>query len=124
MTSPVAERLTRRIIDEMHPSDGPADYGRVTVSLVQRSVRQPMLHVRARVGAFEKMGSSIVGVWQPWQAQRYSVETRSVTRREYVGSSTILERVHAERCLFGIKLGPGGPEMRLPLCPRNRTSSA
>lgn len=52
----VAERLTRRIVEEMHPSARRADYGRVTVSLVVWNVGQPMLHVQAGVRAFEKSG--------------------------------------------------------------------
>jgi hypothetical protein len=50
----LAKRLAGPVMDEMQFGTGRADDRRVTVFLVLWHVRQPMLHVQAGAGAFEK----------------------------------------------------------------------
>ena len=52
----LAEKFAGLLVDEMKPGAGEADDGRIGIGigLVRRGVREPMLHIRAQPGAFEK----------------------------------------------------------------------
>jgi hypothetical protein len=54
--SVLAEKLPGFLVDEMKPGAGETDDGRIGIGigLVWRGVREPMLHIRAQPGAFEK----------------------------------------------------------------------
>ena len=53
--SVLTEEFSGFLVDEMKPGAGEADDGHIRIGLVlRRSLRKPMLHVRAQPWAFEK----------------------------------------------------------------------
>ena len=70
--SVLTEEFSGFLVDEMKPGAGEADDGHIRIGLVlRRSLRKPMLHVRAQPWAFEKN--------MPAHKRKYAELARRVT---------------------------------------------